>query len=737
VKSKFSPKLLVALCWVTLLCLANRSAQAQTATTLYNFGNPTTTGQYPYAGLIVDSSGNLYGTTNQGGANGSGTVFELVNSSGTYSEKVLHSFSSSSSDGCYPRAGLIIDSSGNLYGTTPNCGTNFYGTVFELVNSGGTYTEQVLYSFAGPSAGDGVYPQAGLVMDSSGNLYGTTGAVSGGINSPGIAFELVNSGGTYSEKVLYTFSGSLDGAGVSNGGLILDSAGNLYGTTTSGGSNGNGSVFELVNSSGSYSENVLYSFTGTNGDGSRPYAGVTMDASGNLYGTTNNGGANSDGIVFELVNSSGSYSEKVLYSFAIGNGDTGFPQAGVILDSLGDIFGIGNDGNGAVFALINNSGSYKESVLTFFPNTCGATGSQPQGNLVMDASGNLYGTTLAGGTSIYYGTVFSLNHILGPAVATTTTITSSANPANSGDYLVLSAAVTASSGTTSGTVTFSQAGTVLGTQILNCGYTSISLQDAAVLGIGSYAVQAQYSPGVPALAASSATLNQTVTEKGVAVTSGNNTLDGNQTIDGSVSASSVSATSFTGSFTGNGSGLTGVLASGLNCAFCVGNSQLGINYAGSTSQGGPAANSLMLGGLLPSSFQPAGSYASTGANFFSGAQSITGNLSVTGNSATTGTTTIGSGGTPIVEHLSALFDPTLTLRHGVYGPFCLSETFTLSGVSDGDTVALGVPGTRMPSSNIMYMGWVSAANTVTIRACSFGQTASFGTGAIRVDVWRH
>jgi uncharacterized repeat protein (TIGR03803 family) len=731
VKLKFSPKLLVVvLCWFALLCLATLSAQAQTAATLFNFSNSNNGGTNPQAGLVMDSSGNFYGIASQGGANGAGTVFELAYSSGTYSEKTLHSFSYSG-DGYYPQAGLIMDSTGDLYGVTLYGGANDYGTVFELVNSGGAYTEQVLYSFAGPNSGDGVYPRAGLVMDSSGNLYGTTQA--NGINSPGIAFELVNSGGTYSETVLYSFSGALDSGGPSNGSLILDSSGNLYGTTPGGGTNSEGSVFELVNASGSYSENVLYSFTGTNGDGSYPESSVTMDALGNLYGTTNNGGANNYGTVFELVNSSANYSEKVLYSFGTVNGDTGYPQAGVILDSSGDIFGTGETGNGAVFALINNSGNYKESVLTFFRSTCGPTGGYPEGILVMDSSGNLYGTTYGGGTS-GNGTVFSVSHIFGSAVATTTTIASSANPANSGDYLAFSAAVTAASGTTSGTVTFSEAGTVLGTQVLNCGNANLGLQDAGVLGIGSYTIEAQYTPGVPALAASSTTLNQTVTEKGVAVTNGNNTLDGNQTIDGSVSASSVSATSFTG----NGSGLTGVLAAGLNCTFCVGNSQLSINYAGSASQGGAAANSLMFGGMLPSAFQPAGSYATTGANFFSGTQSITGNLSVTGNSSTAGTMTIGSGGTPIVEHLSALFDPSFARLSRPLGNACTSESFTLPGVSDGDTVALGIPSTRMVDANTFYMGWVSGANTVTIRACIYiGQFVNFGTGAIRVDVWRH
>jgi uncharacterized repeat protein (TIGR03803 family) len=181
----------------------------------------------------MDASGNLYGTTFGGGASGCGTVFELVNSSGTYSEKVLYSFASSSGDACSPQAGLIVDASGNLYGTTNHGGSKCYGTVFELANSSGTYTEKVLYSFTN-SSGDGANTLAGLIMDASDNLYGTT--YGGGAGGHGTAFELVNSSGTYSEKVLYSFTGG-DGSNP-QAGLIKDSSGNLYGTTSYGGGSG-------------------------------------------------------------------------------------------------------------------------------------------------------------------------------------------------------------------------------------------------------------------------------------------------------------------------------------------------------------------------------------------------------------------------------------------------------------------------------------------------------------------
>jgi hypothetical protein len=143
----------------------------------------------------------------------------------------------------------------------------------------------------------------------------------------------------------------------------------------------------------------------------------------------------------------------------------------------------------------------------------------------------------------------------------------------------------------------------------------------------------------------------------------------------------------------------------------------------------------MLGGLSPSAFQPAGSYATTGANAFTGNQSVTGNVAVTGNSSTTGTTTMGSGGTPIVQHLSMTINPNFVLKTG---QVCASQAFTFTGVSDGNTVALGVPNERMTATDLIYTGWVSAPNKVTLRVCAFaGKPANFGTGTIRVDVWQH
>jgi len=635
-KDRLAAKLLVvALSLGTSLGLLNSPAKAQVASTVYSFG-ATGDGAYPYPGLIMDASGNLYGTTGNGGTSNVGTVFELVNSSGTYTEKVLYSFAGGS-DGANPYGTLLLDASGNLYGTTEAGGTNF-GTVFELVNSSGAYTEKVLYSFAGGS--DGANPYAGLIIDATGNLYGTTSG--GGTSSTGTVFELVNSSGNYTEKVLYTLAGGSDGANPYDG-LIMDAAGNLYGTTNSGGTNGAGTVFELANSSGTYTEKVLYSFTNTNigGDGANPLAGLVMDASGNLYGTTQGGGTNF-GTVFELVNSSGTYTEKVLYRFTNTGGDGAYPIGGFIMDAAGNLYGTtgsgGTKGSGTVFELSNSSGIWTESLLLIFGTSCEGSGTSnganpSLGNLLMDTSGNLYGTTVAGGANSL-GTVFSITHFASPN-ATTASLVSSPNPVGAGFPVSFTATVSSSNGFPTGTVVLSNSlGTVGTSGPLVCGAATVNFDDALTLGIGTTAITATFKPAGPDYSSSVAVMSQTVNEPGVVLTNGNNTLTGNDTIAGTVSATNL---------VGNGAGLTGVNASGLNCTACVGNSQLAIDYAGSATQGGPATNALMLQGFLPSAFQPAGSYVFTSSV---GVPSGVASLDATGKvpaaqlpSATTGSST--------------------------------------------------------------------------------------------------
>lgn len=422
---------------VVVLALLGFSAPliAQTETVLYAFGAAPTDGFGPASPLLIDASGNLFGTTTSGSDTlcdlgevfGCGIVYELVKSPNGYAEKVLYSFGSSSpiTDGASPQAGLIVDAAGNLYGTTTyggssNClvsiGVDGCGTVFELVKSANGYTEKVLHEFTGF---DGANPLAGLVMDASGNLYGT--AEGGGTNGFGVVFELVNSSGTYTEEVLYSFGATAADGTFPVGGLLMDSAGNLYGTTSldagpfSCDLTACGTVFELVKSAIGYTEKILHTFSGS--DGANPEAGLIADSSGNLYGTTSNGGAYGFGTSFELINSSGSYTEKVLHSFGGTPSDGVSPIASLLMDASGDLFGAtkmggsptacGGFGCGTTFELVNVAGSYTEKVLHGFGGV--GDGESPAAALVMDSSGLLYSTTEAGGSNLSLGTVFEIN----------------------------------------------------------------------------------------------------------------------------------------------------------------------------------------------------------------------------------------------------------------------------------------------------------------------------------------
>ncbi len=291
-------------------------------------GNPACDGANPYSGVIRDKSNNAFGTTNSGGASNMGAVYKLA--AGT--ETVLHSFTGAPSDGAFPYAGVVEDSSGNLYGTTSAGGASNSGAVFKVDAAG---TETLIYSFTGGT--DGGLPYGGLVRNAAGNLFGTTatGGVTTGNCFPsgcGVVFVVTPAG---KQHVLYRFTGSPDGASPYSG-LVADSTGNLYGTTYNGGTgactNGCGVVFELDKAGG---ETVLYSFKGPPTDGAFPLGGVVRDSAGNLYGTTTYGGATDNGAVFELQPSG---TETVLYSFT-GKTDGAIPRAGLILDTAGNLYG--------------------------------------------------------------------------------------------------------------------------------------------------------------------------------------------------------------------------------------------------------------------------------------------------------------------------------------------------------------------------------------------------------------
>jgi len=399
---KFFRAASTALMIVIAVFMLTPGAWAQTKfKTLYKFTGGAD-GAFPYADLIFDQAGNLYGTTSDGGAYGGGVVFQLTpNTDGSWTESVLYSFCSLTNcdDGSGPMAGLILDRAGNLYGTTSGGGDG-WGTVFMLTpNSHGTWTESVLHAFTGE---DGTYPNAGLIFDQAGNLYGTTGVA---------AFKLTpNSDGTWTESVLHIFTGA-DG----NAGLIFDEAGSLYGMTHNGGF-GFGVVFELIpNPDGTWKEKVLHQF-GAGRDGGYPMAALIFDHSGNLYGTTNGGGAYDVGVVFKLTpNVDGSWKERILHTFNY-NGKGGYdPNASLILDSAGNLYGTtvaggnsicsGDRGCGVVFKLAPDAhGGWTETVLHAFQDKPGAN---PQAALIFDAAGNLYGTT-AGDGSTTFGSVFEL-----------------------------------------------------------------------------------------------------------------------------------------------------------------------------------------------------------------------------------------------------------------------------------------------------------------------------------------
>ncbi|HKF49612.1 MAG TPA: choice-of-anchor tandem repeat GloVer-containing protein [Terracidiphilus sp.] len=405
----------LAACLVALASVAPAaSAPDYSFFSLHQFsGQSGPDGSFPGGALVSDANGNLYGTTRVGGAHGVGSVFELVvNGEGNYTARVLYSFTAGN-DGGFPLAGVVLDANGNLFGSAATGGVHGLGDVFELVNNGnGTYTESTLYSFAGGA--DGLNPEAPLVFDAHGNLFGTTSAQA----SPhdGSVFELVSNGnGTYTESTLYSFTGGADGSGPS-GGLAIDANGNIFGTTFSGGSHHEGVIFELQgNGQGGYSERTVYTFTGGS-DGSVPTAGVIIDANGNLYGTNSVGGPQGGGVAWELVNSGGGqYSFLTLYGFtgATVPGQNNPNPGGLVMDISGNFFGTtqygGSSDDGTAFELVYSGtpGNYTQKVLRSF--TGSADGSQPaSGPLLMDASGNLFGITMAG-TASFGGAVWEFS----------------------------------------------------------------------------------------------------------------------------------------------------------------------------------------------------------------------------------------------------------------------------------------------------------------------------------------
>lgn len=377
----------LALVALALTATLTPSAHAQTYTVLYNFNPAGFTGFSPEASVVFDPAGNLYSTTNLGGANDSnyGTVFEL-SPNGT--ETLLHTFiyTPNGTDGESPSAGLVRDSSGNLYGTTPFGGTHNMGTIFEIDSSG---TESILHNFSGGAA-DGAYPFfANLIMDSAGNLYGTTNE--GGAFASGTVYQL-SPGGVLS--VLYAFTGGKDGA-FPYSSLVMDPAGNLYGIAER--------IFRLSpNGSGGWQETVLYTFKGGS-DGQDPIYGLALSPNGHLYGSTEQGGSGGCGVIYGAGTNG---EEKVIYTFsALGSGD-GCAPIGTLLFQNGTLYGVtgsgGAFGQGTIFSI---SSTGIETILHSFNSS--TDGGQPVAGLVRGPHGALYGTANTGGAN-NAGTVFKI-----------------------------------------------------------------------------------------------------------------------------------------------------------------------------------------------------------------------------------------------------------------------------------------------------------------------------------------
>jgi uncharacterized repeat protein (TIGR03803 family) len=371
--------------------------------------------------VVFDTKGNLYGTTSGGGDFGYGTVFELTPTShGPWAEAVLHSFMLNDLDGSEPDTDVILDSAGNLYGTTANGGAYNGGTAFELTPGSSGWTLTVLYNF-GAYSGD-VNARSGLLMDKAGNLYG---AGAGGAIGGGAVFELTPSSGTWLESLPYSFcqrSGCADGS-IVYAGVTFDRAGNLYGTTDAGGNpsclggNGCGVVYELRSvSGGTWKEAVLHTFNGAPNDGAGS-SRLAFDSSGNLYGTGGGGnhicfGSSPCGTVYKMTRgTSGRWQETVIYDFtggATGNGPG--PSQGLVIDQAGNLYGTTfyggstSCGCGVVYKLAPGSGgTWTYSVLHTF---LGSDGAQPTASMVLH-NGKLYGTTVLGGSG-GAGVVFEL-----------------------------------------------------------------------------------------------------------------------------------------------------------------------------------------------------------------------------------------------------------------------------------------------------------------------------------------
>jgi uncharacterized repeat protein (TIGR03803 family) len=375
---------------------ASASSQLRHEQVLYSFRGPNGAG--PLSGVTPGTGGVLYGTTVFGGKHGDGDVFRLTPDGSRYKEAILHTFGGGD-DGARPGGNVVANSQGDLFGVTDIGGADGRGTVFELVPSGSRYVEHVIHNFTGGA--DGGQPLGTPVIDSAGDIFSVTQF--GGTTDGGVAFELAPHGGGYRELVLHNFP---FGGALPQAGLTMSPDGSLFGTGYGAGDvHTNGLVFRLRKEKKSYVYTDLYNFKGGS-DGSNPFSTLTLDAStGGIFGTTEyGGGAGGEGTVFELTPNGTGYTEEVLHGFKPEAG--ALPQAPVLLEPNGDLFGTTSQsgtgcsgtGCGTVFELVPSVSSYTFSVVYRF--TGPPDGAEPQwGPLVAEPNGDLLGTTRSGGVS--------------------------------------------------------------------------------------------------------------------------------------------------------------------------------------------------------------------------------------------------------------------------------------------------------------------------------------------------
>ncbi|MGD0932221.1 MAG: choice-of-anchor tandem repeat GloVer-containing protein [Candidatus Korobacteraceae bacterium] len=411
---RFSTNIFVAILFAVVISFPV-IAQAQTLTSLHAFTGGLD-GGFPESGVTLDRAGNLEGTAFEGGSAGLGAAYKLVHNGANWTASALHEFTGGT-DGARPAARVMVGPDGSLYGTTvaggsnSNCGEyTGCGTVFQLSPPASIckavlcpWNETVLYRF--PGGPDGGVPGTGdILFDRQGNIYGTT--QSGGAHDAGTVYMLTPSNGTWVHSVIYSFTGGQDG-GYPMAGVIADAAGNLYGTTQSGGSGNGGTIYELSPSGSGWSESTLHALNSST-EGAYIQAGLIFDSAGNLYGAAAAGGPNGSGTVFQLAPSGDNWNFTVLYAnFGEGGGYEG-PAASLAIDQTGALYGTSvgwNDGNnfGTIFKLTPSNGGWVYTLLLQFNLN---DGGMPFGGVTLDAGDNLYGTTSEAAAS--GGTVWML-----------------------------------------------------------------------------------------------------------------------------------------------------------------------------------------------------------------------------------------------------------------------------------------------------------------------------------------